>query len=58
MSIDYLNKLARLRTDKNRNRWTEATTFRAPYKHFLLLPSVINLAAGKFFSLAIPQDIE
>ena len=44
MSIDYLNKLSRLRTDKNRNRWTESTSFRAPHKPFLLL-SVMDIAA-------------
>jgi len=43
MMNDYLQKLARLRTDKNRNRWTEATTFRAPHKPFLLL-SVMDIA--------------
>jgi putative restriction endonuclease len=44
MSIDYLNKLTRLRTDKNRHRWTEATAFRAPHKPLLIL-LVLNLGS-------------
>jgi putative restriction endonuclease len=44
MSTDFLIRLARLRTDKNRHRWTEATAFRAPHKPFLLL-SVMDMAA-------------
>ena len=44
MTSDYLQKLARLRTDANRSRWTEVTAHRAPHKPFLLL-SVMDLAA-------------
>ena len=36
MTSDYLQKLARLRTDANRSRWTEATSFRAPNKSLFL----------------------
>jgi len=36
MTSDYLQKLARLRTDTNRSRWTEATAHRAPYKPLFL----------------------
>jgi len=32
MTSDYLQRLARLRTDASRSRWTEATSHRAPYK--------------------------
>ena len=42
--MDYLHQLSRLRTDTNRNRWTEATAHRAPHKPFLLL-SILDLAA-------------
>jgi len=40
----YIDAFAKLRTDKNRNRWTEATTFRAPHKPLLLL-SILDLVA-------------
>ena len=38
----YIKAFSRLRTDKNRNRWSAATTFRAPHKPFLLL-SILDL---------------
>jgi putative restriction endonuclease len=41
---NLLTSLTRLRTDKNRNRWTAVTNHRAPHKPFLLL-SVLDLAA-------------
>ncbi len=44
MTSDYLHRLAQLRTDANRSRWTETTSFRAPHKPFLLL-SVMDIAA-------------
>ncbi len=44
MTSDYMQKLVRLHTDRNRNRWTEATSFRAPHKPFLLL-SILDLAS-------------
>jgi hypothetical protein len=42
--MDYLHQLTRLRTDTNRNRWTDATVHRAPHRPFLLL-SILDLAA-------------
>jgi predicted restriction endonuclease len=38
----YIEAFSKLRTDKNKNRWSEATTFRAPHKPFLLL-SILDL---------------
>jgi putative restriction endonuclease len=40
----FIKAFAELRTDKNRKRWTVATTFRAPHKPFLLL-SILDLVA-------------
>ncbi|MFO8031132.1 MAG: hypothetical protein R6U22_01155 [Desulfohalobiaceae bacterium] len=36
MATDYLHQLTRLRTDTSRNRWTEATSCRAPHKSLFL----------------------
>ena len=38
----YIEAFSKLRTDKNKNRWSAATTFRAPHKPFLLL-SILDL---------------
>lgn len=38
----YIKAFSELRTDKNKKRWSEATTFRAPHKPFLLL-SILDL---------------
>jgi putative restriction endonuclease len=38
----YIKAFSELRTDKNKNRWSAATTFRAPHKPFLLL-SILDL---------------
>lgn len=42
----YLTSFIKLRTDKNRNRWTAATNYQAPHKPFLLL-SILDLVAQK-----------
>ena len=54
MLENYLQKFARLRTDRGRNRYPTATNHRAPHKPFLLL-SVMDLIAhgqiiGKFIA--------
>ncbi len=41
----YLNLFSTLRTDKNRNRWSEVTRYQAPHKPFLLL-SIFDLIAS------------
>ncbi|BCR04845.1 hypothetical protein DESUT3_19140 [Desulfuromonas versatilis] len=42
----YLNIFAKLRTDKNRNRWSAQICFRAPHKPFLLLSVIDHIAQG------------
>ena len=42
MLDSYLQEFSKLRTDTNRNKWTEATNFKSPYKPFLLL-SILDL---------------
>jgi putative restriction endonuclease len=45
MPLDqYLKSFSRLRTDKNRKRWSALTTHKAPHKPFLLL-SIMDLIA-------------
>jgi len=45
MSLNqYIKSFSRLRTDKNRKRWSVPTTHQAPHKPFLLL-SIIDLIA-------------
>ena len=45
MSLEqYLKSFSRLRTDKNRKRWSALTTYQAPHKPFLLL-SIMDLIA-------------
>jgi len=45
----YLVKFRKLRTAKDRNKWTKRTTYRAPHKPFLML-SVIDLVANGTFT--------
>ena len=42
----YLAAFAKLRTDKNRNRWSAETCTRAPHKPFLLLSILDQIAQG------------
>jgi putative restriction endonuclease len=42
----YLHAFANLRTDKNRNRWSAETCYRAPHKPFLLLSVLDQVAQG------------
>jgi putative restriction endonuclease len=44
MLDQYIKSFSRLRTDKNRKRWSVLTTFQAPHKPFLLL-SIMDLIA-------------
>src|SRR5450759_4421533 len=41
---NYINQFSHLHTDTNHQRWTPATSFRAPHKPFLLL-SILDLFA-------------
>jgi putative restriction endonuclease len=38
----YLQEFSKLRVDTNRNKWTEGTNYKSPYKPFLLL-SIFDL---------------
>jgi hypothetical protein len=50
MPLDqYLKSFSRLRTDKNRKRWSALTTYQAPHKPFLLL-SIMDLIAEGFIA--------
>ncbi len=42
----YQKIFGSLRTDKNRNRWSAETCFRAPHKPFLLLSVIDHIAQG------------
>ena len=42
----YVKSFSRLRTDKNRKRWSALTTYQAPHKPFLLL-SIMDLIAQR-----------
>jgi len=44
MFDEYLKSFSRLRTDKNRKRWSALTAYQAPHKPFLLL-SIMDLIA-------------
>ena len=50
MSLEqYLKSFSRLRTDKNRKRWSALTTHQAPHKPFLLL-SIMDLIAQRLIT--------
>ena len=48
MLDSYLQEFSKLRTDKNRNKWTQATNFKSPYKPFLLL-SILEPDRVRFY---------
>jgi putative restriction endonuclease len=54
----YLKAFAELRTDKNRKRWTSATTSRAPHKPFLLLSILDLIAEGQITKNFIEPSFE
>lgn len=54
----YITAFSRLRTDRNRKRWTAATTFCAPHKPFLLLSILDLIAEGKITSHFIEPTFE
>jgi putative restriction endonuclease len=47
--VQYLKSFSRLRTDKNRKRWSALTTQKAPHKPFLLL-SIMDLIASEGYT--------
>ncbi len=45
--VKYIESFSRLRTDKNRKRWSALTTYQAPHKPFLLLSIMDLIAQGQ-----------
>ncbi len=59
MNIDsYIELFKKLRTDKNRNRWTGLTNNQAPHKPFLLLSILDHIAEGLISGNFISPDYE
>ena len=59
MALDnYLKKLANLRTDKNRKRWSALTKYQAPHKPFLLLSVMDLFAQGQITGNFIEPSFE
>jgi len=54
----YLKSFSRLRTDKNRKRWSELTTHQAPHKPFLLLSIMDLIAQGSITNNFIEPSFE
>ncbi len=58
MLDNYLRAFSKLRVDSNRKSWTDSTTFRSPYKPFLLLAVIDHIADGTITSNFIEPSIE
>jgi putative restriction endonuclease len=59
MPLDqYLKSFLRLRTDKNRKRWSAFTTYQAPHKPFLLLSIMDLIAQGSITENFIEPSFE
>jgi len=64
MLDQYLKIFSRLRTDKNRKRWSALTTHQVPHKPFFLLSVMDLIAQGAItqnfiepsFELGLPQN--
>jgi len=54
----YLKSFSRLRTDKNRKRWSVLTTYQAPHKPFLLLSIMDLIAQGSITQNFIEPSFE
>lgn len=54
----YIEAFKKLRTDRNRDRWTGLTMGRAPHKPFLLLSILDHIAEGLISSNFISPDYE
>jgi putative restriction endonuclease len=55
---NYLQKFAKLRTDKGRDRYPETTCHRAPHKPFLLLSVMDLVAQGRISQNLIEPSCE
>jgi len=58
MLNQYIKKFGRLHTDKNKKRWNQRTTFRAPHKPLLLLSVLDRFAESAIQSNLIDFDDE
>jgi len=58
MPDKYLKSFSRLRTDKNRKRWSALTTHHAPHKPFLLLSIMDLIAQGTINNNFIEPSFE
>lgn len=58
MSTDYVQKFAKLKTDKSQTRWTAETNYRAPHKPLLLLSVMDLIAEGTINSNLIELTAE
>ena len=58
MLEEYIHKFAVLRTDRGRNRYTDATNQRAPHKPFLLLSVMDMIAQGQIIENFIDPSFE
>jgi len=54
----YLQKFAKLRTDRGRHRYPEITCHRAPHKPFLLLSAMDVIAQGRITGNLIEPSYE
>jgi putative restriction endonuclease len=54
----YLQVFSKLRTDKNKKRWTVTTCYRAPHKPFLLLSILDQIASGTIVRNCIEPSFE
>jgi putative restriction endonuclease len=54
----YINSFIRLRTDKNRKRWSALTAHQAPHKPFLLLSIMDLIAQGAITGKFIEPSLE
>ena len=54
----YINSFIRLRTDKNRKRWSALTAHQAPHKPFLLLSIMDLIAQGAITGKFIKPSLE
>jgi putative restriction endonuclease len=58
MLDEYIKRFGRLHTDKNKKRWDQRTTFRAPHKPRVLLSVLDRFAEGAIQSNLVEFDSE
>ena len=58
MLEQYLQRFAKLRTDRSRDRYPEITCHRAPHKPFLLLSIMDLIAQGRITQNLIEPSLE